>query len=256
MKFKRTIVWTCVILIWFLFTFYQLDPEFNQSPAIPNPYFVIKRFIDIVQNGFANHTIWEHMFASFWRLFVAILLAVVTAIPLGLLCGYKKKIEVVVSTIVDFVRPLPPLAYYVIIIIASKSIGDEPKIILLFIAAFAPLYIACVQAVKQVRKDHILAVKTLGASNFEVFRHVVIPSALPNVFTGLRTAIGVSYTTLVSAEMVAATVGLGYIIKYAYDYYQTEVVFVGIIIIGISAMLLDDLLKWSEKKVIFWKGES
>jgi taurine transport system permease protein len=194
------------------------------------------------------------MGASFTRLFLAIIIAMITAIPLGLLCGYVKPIETVVSTIVEFIRPLPPLAYYTIIILATQ-IGNTSKVILLFIAAFAPLYIACVQAVKQVKYDHILSVESLGANKFQIFTKVVLPSSLPNIFTGLRTAIGVAYTTLVSAEMVAAKSGLGYMILYAYNVFQTEVVFVGIIIIGVSAVLLDDLLKWTEKRIVFWKGQ-
>ncbi len=253
---KRFIVWGIVIIVWFLLTMNQLPPEeYGKAIVIPNPYLVIKDFIYILQNGFAGGTLGEHLFASLWRLFAAIFFAVVVAIPLGLVCGYVQKIEVFVSTIVEFVRPLPPLAYYTIIILATQ-IGNTSKIILLFIAAFAPLYIACVQAVKQVKKDHILAAKMLGASDIDVFRHVVLPSALPNIFTGLRTAIGVSYTTLVSAEMVAAKVGLGYMILYAYNLFRTETVFVGIIVIGVSAVLLDDLLKWTEKKLVFWKGQA
>ncbi|MBI9009016.1 MAG: ABC transporter permease [Tenericutes bacterium] len=255
MKFKRTIVWTVVITLWFLFTMYQLKEGFNGAVVIPNPYLVIKSFINILKNGYASHTLLQHAGASFGRLFTAILIAVLTAIPLGLLCGYVKKIETVVSTIVEFIRPLPPLAYYTIIILATQ-IGNTSKVILLFIAAFAPMYIACVQAVKQVRKDYILSSQTLGANGIQIFRNVVLPSALPNIFTGIRTAIGVAYTTLVSAEMVAAKSGLGYMILYAYNVFQTEVVFVGIILIGISAVLLDDLLKFTEKKLVFWKGQA
>ncbi len=255
MKYKRTIVWLVVIALWFIFTSYQLQADFNKTIVIPNPYLVLQSFVDILRNGYANESLFTHMGASFYRLFAAIFFAILVAIPLGLVCGYIDKVEVVVSTIVEFIRPLPPLAYYTIIILAT-SIGNTSKIILLFIAAFAPLYIACVQAVKQVKKDHILAVKTLGASNVEVFRHVVLPSALPNIFTGLRTAIGVSFTTLVSAEMVAAKTGLGYMILFAYNVYQTEVVFVGIIIIGIAALLLDSFIKWSENKLVYWRGEA
>lgn len=255
MKHKRTIVWLIIITLWFVLTSYQLHPDFNKAVVFPNPYFVLQSFIDIVKNGYANATLWSHMGSSFYRLISAIVFAILFAVPLGLVCGYVEKIEIVVSTIIEFIRPLPPLAYYTIIILAT-SIGNISKIILLFIAAFAPLYIACVQAVKQVKKDHILAVKSLGGNNVDVFKHVVLPSALPNIFTGLRTAIGVSFTTLVSAEMVAATKGLGYMILFAYNFYQTDVVFVGIIIIGISAIILDSILKWSENKLVFWRGES
>ncbi len=255
MKYKRTVVWLIVIALWFLLTMYQLKEGFNKAVVIPNPYTVVKSFIHLCKNGYAGQTLWSHMGASLGRLLTAIFFAIITAIPLGLLCGYIKKIETVVSTIVEFIRPLPPLAYYTIIILATQ-IGNTSKVILLFIAAFAPIYIACVQAVKQVRQDYILSAKTLGANGVQIFTNVVLPSALPNIFTGLRTAIGVAYTTLVSAEMVAAVSGLGYMILYAYNVFQTEVVFVGIILIGISAILLDDILKWTEKKIVFWKGKA
>lgn len=254
MKFKRTMVWVVVILLWFVFTSYQLQADFNRTVVFPNPVLVVQSFIQIAKDGYAGVSLLSHIGATFYRMIAAIFFAIIFAIPLGLLCGYVEKIEVVVSTIIEFVRPLPPLAYYTIIILAT-SIGDISKIVLLFIAAFAPLYIACVQAVKQVKKDHILAVKSLGGSELDVFRHVVLPSALPNIFTGLRTAIGVSFTTLVSAEMVAATKGLGYMILFAYNFYQTDVVFVGIILIGISALMLDGFIKYSENKLVFWRGE-
>lgn len=256
MKYKKLLVWLVIVAIWFLFTINQLSPEYNQAIIIPNPYLVSSKFIDILTNGYFGTSLWSHMWSSFYRLIVAIVLAVLTAVPLGLFCGYVKKVETIVSAIVDFLRPLPPLAYYTIIIFASQSIGDKPKIILLFIAAFCPLYVACVMAVKQVKQDHILSAQTLGATNVQLFKNVVFPSSLSNIFTGLRTAVGVSYTTLVSAEIFAATSGLGYMIFRAYDVGQTDVVFVGIIIIGLSALLLDGLLKFTENKVIFWKGQA
>lgn len=255
MKYKRTIVWLVIISIWFLLTMNQLNPDYSKPIIIPNPYLVVESFISILKNGYANYTLLQHAGASFWRLSAAIVIAALVAIPLGLLCGYVKKIETVVSTIVEFIRPLPPLAYYTIIILATQ-IGNTSKVILLFIAAFAPMYIACVQAVKQVKKDYILSAKTLGANGIQIFTKVVLPSSLPNIFTGLRTAIGVAYTTLVSAEMVAAKSGLGYMILYAYNVFQTDVVFVGIIIIGISAVLINDLLKFAERKLVFWKGQA
>jgi len=256
MKYKKLLVWVIIIVIWFLLTLGQLNPEYSQSVIIPNPYKVFMRFLDILGNGYQGRTLWSHMGSSFYRLIVAIVLAIITAVPLGLLCGYVKKAETIVSAVVDFIRPLPPLAYYTIIIFVAQSIGDKPKIILLFIAAFCPLYVACVMAVKQVKQDHILSAKTLGANGMQLFTNVVFPSSLPNIFTGLRTAVGVSYTTLVSAEIFAATSGLGYMIFRAYDVGATDVVFLGIIIIGLSALLLDGLLKFIENKVVFWKGQA
>ena len=93
-------------------------------------------------------------------------------------------------------------------------------------------------------------------NNLQLFTHVVFPSSLPNIFTGLRTAVSVAYTTLVSAEIFAAEKGLGFLIFRGYDNTQTDLVFVGILVIGISAILLDTLLKYTEEKVVFWKGQA
>jgi taurine transport system permease protein len=142
------------------------------------------------------------------------------------------------------------------VLILWLGIGNTSKIVLLFIAAFAPVYIACVQAVKLVKTDYILSAQTLGANKMQLFTHVVFPGALPNIFTGIRTATGVAFTTLVSAEMVAAISGVGWVILDASNKLNSRIVFVGIIIIGISAIFIDKFLKLIEDKVVFWKGQS
>lgn len=250
---KKLLVWLTIVFLWFLLTLPGLD--LVSSTLVPSPYRVMKTFIDILKNGYNNIPFYEHLGASFGRLFLSIGLAVITAVPVGLFCGYVKKIETVVSAIVEFVRPLPPLAYYMLLIL-WLGIGNTSKVVLLYIAAFAPMYLNSVQAVKLVKHDHILSVQTLGANRFNVFRHVVFPSALPNIFTGIRTATGVAYTTLVSAEMIAAVSGVGWMILDASNYLKSDVIFVGIIVIGISAILLDRLLRFIDDKIVFWKGKS
>lgn len=251
--FRKILVWASIILIWFIVTI----PGYNLiNPLIvPPPKDVLVAFFNFVKNGYGNQTFANHMFASFGRLFLAITIAILIAIPMGLLSGYIKSIEIVVSTIVDFIRPLPPLAYYMVLIL-WLGIGNTSKVVLLFIAAFAPVYIATVQAVKQVKEDHILSAKTLGASNYQIFTNVVFPTALPNIFTGIRTATGVAFTTLVSAEMVAAISGIGWVILDGSNKLNSSIVFVGIILIGIVAILVDKAILGLEKRVVFWKGQS
>ncbi len=253
MKYKKLYVWLGIILVWTLFTI----PSFNlvNDNLVPSPYQVIVKFIDILINGYNNISFFSHLGASFGRLFLSIFLAILTAVPLGLISGYIKKIETVVSTVVEFIRPLPPLAYYMLLIL-WLGIGNTSKVVLLFIAAFAPIYLSCVQAVKLVKRDHILSAQTLGATRMQVFTNVVLPSTLPNIFTGVRTATGVAYTTLVSAEMVAAVSGIGWMILDASNYLKSDVIFVGIIIIGVSAILFDKCLQWLENKVVYWKGQA
>ncbi|MFA6627242.1 MAG: ABC transporter permease [Bacilli bacterium] len=253
MKVKKLIVWVSIIFIWFIVTI----PQFNlvSEVVVPPPHKVLLTFFDFLLNGYGGKTFWSHIFASFGRLFLAIIIAIIIAVPLGLLSGYIKKIDIVVSTIVEFVRPLPPLAYYMVLIL-WLGIGNTSKVVLLFIAAFAPVYIACVQAVKLVRFDYILSAKTLGANKIQLFTNVVFPAALPNIFTGIRTATGVAFTTLVSAEMVAAISGIGWVILDASNKLNSRIVFVGIIIIGVAAIFIDKGLKLIEDKIVFWKGQN
>lgn len=126
--------------------------------------------------------------------------------------------------------------------------------ILLFLAAFAPIYIACVSAVRKINKDYILSAQSLGANEAKVFFEVVLPACLPEIFTGIRTAVGVSYTTLVSAEMIAATSGIGWMVLDASNFLKSDVIFVGIFIMGVTGMAIDTVLRLVEKKIVFWKG--
>lgn len=122
-------------------------------------------------------------------------------------------------------------------------------------AAFAPIYLASLEAVSRVNSNYIRGALTLGATRREVFFKVVLPASLPEIFVGVRTASSVAYTTLVSAEMVAATAGLGWLVLDAYKYLKTDVVLVGIIIMGLTGLVLDQALALVEKKFIFWKGK-
>jgi taurine transport system permease protein len=134
------------------------------------------------------------------------------------------------------------------------GIDDTSKQILLFLAAFAPIYIACVSAVRKLNQDFVLSAKSLGAAQKDVFFKIVLPASLPEIFTGIRTAFGVAYTTLVSSEMVAATSGIGWMVLDASNFLKSDVIFVGIIIMGITGVIIDSGLRFLERKIIFWKG--
>ena len=166
--------------------------------------------------------LWEHLGHSMYRMILAFLLAIVTAIPLGLWSGYSTKIQAALDPLIQFYRPIPPLAYYTLLILWF-GIGDMSKILLLFLAAFPPLYIAAMSAVKGVQEDRILSAECLGASKGQVFRYVIFPSCLPGIFTGMRTAIGFTYTTLVASEIVAAVNGIGWMVLDASKFLRSDI---------------------------------
>ncbi|MCD7904526.1 MAG: ABC transporter permease [Clostridiales bacterium] len=221
---------------------------------IPSPQSVIEAFVKIIKDGYKGHTLIEHIATSMRRLIIAYALVVVTAVPLGLLSGYNSKIRAILEPVIEFYRPLLPLAYYTILVL-WMGIDESSKLALLYLAGFAPIYIACVSGVLRIKEDYINGAYTLGANKRQIFFYVIFPAALTDIFTGLRTALGVEYTTLVAAEMVAATAGMGWLVLDAGNYLRSDIVFMGVIIMGITGILLDKIIRSVEAKVVHWKGK-
>jgi taurine transport system permease protein len=243
------LTWVVLLGAWHFVTAFELLPK----TLMPSPWSVLDTFINIVVNGYNGVSLWAHLGSSFHRLFAGLGLAIITGVPLGLLSGYYKKVRAIIDSLVEFYRPLPALAYYTLLILWF-GIDNTSKITLLYLAAFAPIYIACVSAVSKINMDYILSARTLGASQNKVFFKIVLPACLPEIFTGLRTAMGVAYSTLVAAEMVAATSGIGWLVLDASKFLKSNVMFVGILIMGFTGILIDIVLRALEKKIVFWKG--
>ena len=154
---------------------------------------------------------------------------------------------------IEFYRPLPPLAYLPLIIIWF-GIDETPKVLLIYLACFAPLALAARSGMKSAAQEQINAAYSMGASYRQVILHVILPSALPEILVGMRIAIGFGWTTLVAAEMVAANVGLGQMVLNASNFLRTDIVIMGIIVIGVVAYLFDMFMRWVEHKLVPWKG--
>lgn len=239
-----------ILAIWFIGARLRwVDPK-----LVPSPQSVWIAFIDIMENGYKNYTLLEHLGASLERLIIAFVCAFILAVPLGLASGYNSKIRALLEPVIEFYRPLPPLAYYTLLVL-WLGIGNESKIALLFLACFAPIYISCVAAVIKIKEDYINSAYIVGANKLQIFIHVIFPASLPDIFIGLRTALGVAYTTLVSAEMVAANSGIGWMVLDASRYLRSDIIFLGIIIMGITGILLDRSIQLIEHKVVPWKGK-
>lgn len=239
-----------IMVLWYVVTALGLV-----SPMLlPSPLAVWTAFVEILFNGYKGFSLLQHIGTSLWRLLSAFGLAIIAAIPLGLLSGYNTKIKAALDPIINFYRPLPPLAYYTLLVM-GLGIADASKVALLFLAAFAPIYVSCVSAVAKVNTDFINSAKTVGASQTQVFFHVILPSCLPDILTSLRTALSVAYTTLVSAEMVAAMTGIGWLVLDASNYLRSDIVFVGIIIMGITGILLDKIIVSIQNKFVPWAGK-
>jgi taurine transport system permease protein len=223
---------------------------------LPKPERIVTSFVEAwngeIQGG---KPLWEHFMWSLVRVFAAFVLACVTAIPVGIAMGVSRIARGIFDPPVEFYRPLPPLAYLPLIVIWF-GIEETAKIVLIYLACFAPLAMAARAGVKSVMIEQINAAYSMGASKWQVIRHVIIPAAMPEIFTGMRIAIGFGWTTLVAAEMVAATAGLGQMVLNASNFLRTDVVIMGIVVIGAVAYAFDLLMRYVERLVVPWKGKA
>jgi len=237
------------IFVWWLVTALGwVKPLF-----VPSPGAIVTKFVQIWQNGFTNTPFLEHVAVSTARVFGAFALACLIGIPIGLAMGMSPILRGILDPPIEFYRPIPPLAYLPLMIIWF-GIGETSKVLLIFLAVFAPVALGARSGVKSAAIEQIHAAYSFGATRWQVLRHVILPSALPEILTAMRIGIGFGWTTLVAAEMVAATEGLGYIVLSASQFLQTSTVMMGIIVIAIIAYLFDLLMRFIERRVVPWKG--
>ncbi|WP_156173827.1 ABC transporter permease subunit [Cupriavidus basilensis] len=197
--------------------------------------------------------LWQHIGWSLWRVFGAFALAALSAVPVGLLMGTSRVARGILDPVLEFYRPLPPLAYLPLIVIWF-GIDETAKLLLIYLACFAPIALATRAGVAGVQAEQLHAALSMGATRAQLVRHVILPSALPDILTGLRIAIGFGWTTLVAAEMVAATAGLGQLVLNASNFLRTDVVVMGIVLIGLIAYLFDLAMRRLSRALTPWQA--
>ena len=237
-------------VLWYIATNYGwIKPIF-----LPSPQATYLQFYEYL-TGIANdRPLWEHFAASMLRVFSAFALGCVTAIPIGIAMGMSRVWKGIFDPPIELLRPLPPLAYLPLIIIWF-GIGEVPKVLLIFLSCFAPLAMAARSGMRSASQEQMNAAYSMGASYGQVIRHVVLPAAMPEILVGMRVSIGLGWSTLVAAELVAANVGLGQMVLNASNFLRTDIVVMGIIVIGSVAYLFDLLMRWVEDKVVPWRGK-
>ena len=224
------------------------------SPVfLPSPLAVVRKFIAVATNGFVDASLWEHLGASLGRVFAALLATLAVGIPVGIAIGLSPVGRGIFDPLLEFLRPIPPLAYLPLVIIWF-GIGESSKVLVIAIAMLAPVALSTAAGVKGVSREKINAARALGATRSQVVRHVVLPSALPAILTGLRIALGAGWTTLVAAELIAATKGLGFMIQSAAQFLVTDVVIMGIFIIAGIAFALEFVIRRIEATFVPWAG--
>ncbi|HEY5888410.1 MAG TPA: ABC transporter permease [Acidimicrobiales bacterium] len=242
--------------VWWLVTELQIWEEV----FVPRPAAVWDRFIQSVtthdgNRGLSDYFLWEHLWASLWRIIQGIGWALVVGVPLGLALATVRPFAVVVEPYVNFVRALPPLAYFSLLIIWF-GIEDTSKIWLLFLAAVAPITLSVIAGVRGVRQDALDAARSMGASRRQVALHVQLPAALPELVVGLRLAIGFAFTTIVAAETANGIPGIGGLAWSTKKFQQTDVAVLCILAIGLTAILLDHLVQVFDRAFVPWRGKA
>lgn len=220
---------------------------------VPSPFAIVTKFVQIWNEGFTGTPFLDHVWISTLRVFGAFALACVIGLPLGLAMGMSPLMRGIFDPPIEFYRPIPPLAYLPLMIIWF-GIGETSKVLLIFLSVFAPVVLGARSGVKSAAIEQIHAAYSFGATRWQVMRHVILPSAMPEILTAMRIGIGFGWTTLVAAEMVAATKGLGYMVLTASQFLQTPVVILGIFIIAIIAFAFDLLVRFLERRLVPWKG--
>jgi taurine transport system permease protein len=221
---------------------------------LPKPESIWVAFWQAVAGDLDNHTLAVHFAWSMFRVFSAFALAVAIGIPVGISMGVSRYARGLFDPPIEFYRPLPPLAYLPLMIIWF-GIGELAKVMLLFLAIFAPVALAARAGVRSVSQEQIQAALSMGATRTQVVQHVIVPGAMPEILVGLRIGMGVGWTTLVAAEMVAADAGLGKMVYNAANFLRTDVVILGIVAIGFVAYVFELVMRWLERRLVPWKGK-
>jgi taurine transport system permease protein len=222
------------------------------SPVfLPSPAAVLKSSYNLVTVGFVDSTLLEHTLASLYRIFGGLAAAVIIGVPVGMAIALSRIGKGILDPIVEFLRPLPPLAYLPLIII-WVGIGEASKIVVIALAMLPPIIISTVSGVKSTSKDHINAARSFGATRLQLLANVILPSTIPSILTGVRIALGAGWSTLVAAELIAASRGLGFMIQSAAQFLVTDIVIAGIFVIALIAFLFELLARLLERTLAPW----
>ncbi len=221
-----------------------------KSSVLPSPVKVAQTFLmKWYQEKPDGATLVQHLMASLQVALSGYLIGAVIGIPLGIFMAWNDKIDMCVRPVFDMVRTIPGIAW-TSVMVTLVGIGLLSKALVIFISAMVAMVINSYSGIKQTKTVHLWVGQTFGASNWELLTKVAIPSALPMIFTGLDVALGQAWTTLVAAELLASTKGLGYMIQQARGIFRLDIVIVGMVIIAITGYILSSVIQFIGAKVV------
>ena len=205
---------------------------------LPRPQAVWAAFIKSLTKGYQGSTLLEHVGTSLYRILASFALACLAGIPLGILMGVSRDARALLNPLIEFYRPLPPLGLYTLLVM-WLGIGKSSKLSLLFLAGLPGIIISTIQAVSTIDPVYVRAAQALGATRRDLLFQVYLPAAGPIILAGMRISLGFTYTVLVAAEIVAATAGIGWMIWDAAKFLLSDIVIMGLVVLGLTGVALD-----------------
>jgi taurine transport system permease protein len=238
-----------VLVLWYALTTLTgvIAPARFASPAE-----VWSALVQINVQGYADAKLWQHILQSCKLVLMGFVAAVAVGVPLGLAMGWSKRAEAFTNPIFLLLRPIPPLAWIPLAIV-WLGLGDAAKIMVIFVAAFVPSVINTYTGVRAMEPYLVEASAMLGVKRWTFIREVLVPGALPHIFTGLRLSLQASWTTLVAAELVGALFGLGQVLNAAAQDIFPAMILVGMIFVGVCGGVMTWLLGRIEKRAMPWR---
>jgi ABC-type nitrate/sulfonate/bicarbonate transport system permease component len=236
-----------LLLIWQVLCGWYL-PRVDKQFAVllPPPSEVLKAGWELLQSG----ELLMHLGASLRRELVAFSFALI-AIPLGIAMGWWRTLHDMVDPVVELLRPIPPIAWIPLSILWF-GVGDLQNQFIIFLGIFFPILINTIIGVKNIDPNLLRAARCLGANEWRMLRRVVLPAVLPQMMTGIRVGFGVGWMALVAAELVGATSGLGFLINDARSLLRTDVIILGMLVIGLAGFAIDLGIRRLSKALLPW----
>lgn len=237
-----------VVVLWYVAT---SATHFIPPVYFPTPAEVLQALRQIVVQGYADGRLHEHFLHSSWLVLLGFAVAVGIGVPLGMLMGWSRRAEALANPVFLLLRPIPPLAWIPLAIV-WLGLGDAAKVLVIWFAAFVPAVINSYAGVRSIEPYLIEAARSLGIRRAMLVREVLIPGALPLIFTGLRLSLQACWTTLVAGELIGAIVGLGHVLYQAgLDLFPAMIV-VGMVSVAIAGGVMTMALSWIEARAMPW----
>lgn len=239
-----------LVLVWYLVTALGLvSPKLLASPVA-----VLKELGVLLSDGYVGTPLAVHFWASLRRTLIGYSIAVIVGVPVGLLLGMNRLAYSLVAPIFALFRPIPAIAYIPLVIL-WLGIGEEAKVLVIFMASFLYIVLNAHAGMATVPEGLKRAAVNLGVNRVQMFTRVIIPAAMPAILTGLKTGLAVAWTVVVAAELIAAQQGLGYMIMDAATFFRIPDVYIGVLLIGIIGLVLTGILEFIEARLLHWAGK-